>query len=43
KSGDGIYFNIKKFKNYGKLSGIKIEKLKESVRINNDEYDKIET
>ncbi len=40
KTNDGIYFNIKKFKNYGKLSGIKIEKLKSSVRINNDEYDK---
>ncbi|MEK6914336.1 MAG: cysteine--tRNA ligase [Nanoarchaeota archaeon] len=40
QSDDGIYFNIKKFKEYGKLSNIKIDKLKESVRINNDEYDK---
>ena len=42
KAGDGIYFNIKKFKNYGKLSGFKIEKLKTgaSGRVLKDEYDK---
>jgi len=39
---DGIYFNISKFKDYGKLSALIIEKLKEgaSNRIINDEYDK---
>ena len=40
KTEDGIYFNVKKFKGYGKLSGIKIEKLKTGVRVNVDEYDK---
>jgi len=42
KASDGIYFNIKKFKNYGKLSGFKIEKLKTgaSGRVLKDEYDK---
>jgi cysteinyl-tRNA synthetase len=40
KTKDGIYFNIKKFKDYGKLSKLKLENLKQSVRINNDEYDK---
>ena len=28
KSDDGIYFNVKKFKSYGKLSGVKLDKLK---------------
>ncbi len=42
KTEDGIYFSIKKFKNYGKLSKIKLEKLKTgaSKRISKDEYDK---
>ncbi|MEK6872715.1 MAG: cysteine--tRNA ligase [Nanoarchaeota archaeon] len=42
KSGDGIYFNIKKFKNYGMLSGVKLSELKAgaSERIKKDEYDK---
>ncbi len=43
KSADGsIYFDITKFKNYGKLSGITLDKLKENAsgRITNDEYDK---
>ena len=42
KSKDGIYFNIKKFKKYGKLSGFKIEKLKigGGGRVLKDEYDK---
>jgi len=42
KTEDGIYFSIKKFKNYGKLSGIKTKKLKvgASERILKDEYDK---
>ncbi len=42
KTDDGIYFSIKKFKNYGKLSKIKIKDLKigASERILKDEYDK---
>lgn len=43
KSADGsVYFNIRKFKGYGKLSGIKLEEQKENAggRINTDEYDK---
>lgn len=42
KTDDGIYFNINKFENYGKLSEVKIEKLKigGSKRIRGDEYDK---
>ncbi|MDD5192611.1 MAG: cysteine--tRNA ligase [Candidatus Nanoarchaeia archaeon] len=40
KTEDGIYFNVKKFKDYGKLAKIKLKNLKEGARINNDEYDK---
>jgi cysteinyl-tRNA synthetase len=42
KVEDGIYFSIKKFKKYGKLSGVKLKKLKEgaSERVGKDEYDK---
>jgi cysteinyl-tRNA synthetase len=40
KADDGIYFNVRKFKNYGKLSGVKLDKLKDGVRVDNDEYDK---
>jgi len=35
-----IYFKVSSFKKYGKLSGLKLEDLKNWVRINNDEYDK---
>lgn len=35
-----IYFDIKKFKNYWKFAWIDFSWIKESVRINNDEYDK---
>jgi cysteinyl-tRNA synthetase len=37
---NSIYFSIKKFKSYGKLSGFKIEELKEGARVKQDEYDK---
>ncbi len=37
---NSIYFSIKKFKNYGKLSGFKIEELKEGARVSQDEYEK---
>jgi len=42
KADDGIYFNVKKFKRYGKLSGVKIAGLKAgaSERVKGDEYDK---
>ncbi len=35
---DGIYFNVSKFKDYGKLSGMKVDG--SYSRIKNDEYDK---
>ncbi|HTE48611.1 MAG TPA: class I tRNA ligase family protein, partial [Candidatus Paceibacterota bacterium] len=41
KSEDGsIYFNIKKFKNYGKLSGLSLKNQRENAsgRIKSDEY-----
>jgi cysteinyl-tRNA synthetase len=42
KTDDGIYFNVKKFKEYGKLSGVKVDELKAgaSERMKGDEYDK---
>ncbi|MCX8194294.1 MAG: cysteine--tRNA ligase [Candidatus Pacearchaeota archaeon] len=40
KSGDGIYFEIKKFKGYGKLSHLKLGKLKTGARIRADLYEK---
>ncbi len=35
-----VYFSVKKFKDYGKLSGIKVDELKAGARIDVDEYDK---
>lgn len=35
-----IYYEIKKFKKYGKLAHLDFSWMKTSVRINNDEYDK---
>jgi cysteinyl-tRNA synthetase len=43
KSHDGsVYFDIRKFKNYGKLSNLVIDKQKENAsgKIKNDEYEK---
>ena len=40
KTKDGVYFSIKKFKNYGKLSHLKNIELQKSKRIISDEYDK---
>ncbi len=37
-----IYFDISKFRNYGKLSKFKVEKLKAGARVKVDEYDKAE-
>lgn len=39
---DGVYFDISKFKDYGKLSKISLENLKHGARVNQDEYDKEE-
>ena len=44
KSKDNsVYFAIQKFKNYGKLSNIKIKKLKIGSRVRKDEYEKDQT
>ncbi|NQV08618.1 cysteine--tRNA ligase [Candidatus Woesearchaeota archaeon] len=41
KGEDGsIYYDISKFKDYGKLSNINIKKLKGSERVKHDEYEK---
>lgn len=41
KSEDGsIYFDISKFKDYGKLSHTKVEELKEGARVKQDSYEK---
>lgn len=41
KSDDGsVYFSIKKFKDYGKLSGVDLLGTKEGARVSQDEYGK---
>ncbi|MCX6813150.1 MAG: cysteine--tRNA ligase [Candidatus Azambacteria bacterium] len=40
KVDDSIYFNIFKFKSYGKLSGLKSRELKVGARVDVDEYGK---
>ena len=35
-----IYFDVKKSKRYGQLANLDLSGMKESVRIDNDEYDK---
>ena len=35
-----IYFSVKSFKKYGRLANLDMKGMKESVRIDNDEYDK---
>jgi len=42
KTNDGIYFSIKKFKNYGKLARIKTENLEQTERMKKDSYEKEE-
>lgn len=37
---DGVYFNVTKFKDYGKLSGIKLSKQQTGTRVATDKYDK---
>ncbi len=40
ETDDGVYYNISKFPEYGKLSGIKIDKSKTGTRVETDKYDK---
>jgi cysteinyl-tRNA synthetase len=40
KSKDGIYFEISKFKDYGKFARIDIKSLKSGARVRQDEYEK---
>ena len=40
KTEDGVYFNISKFRDYGKLSHAKIKALKEGARVKHDNYEK---
>ena len=40
KTNDGIYFDISKFKKYGKLSHAKLESLEAGKRVRNDQYEK---
>jgi len=42
KTNDGIYFSIKKFKNYGKLAKLDFSKLKKTERMRKDSYEKEE-
>ena len=42
KTNDGIYFDISKFKDYGKLSKLKMKDLKAGARVRNDLYTKEE-
>ena len=42
KAKDGIYYDISKFPEYGKLSKIDVSKLKKGARVNVQEYDKQE-
>jgi len=42
ETNDGIYFDISKFKNYGKLSKLKITELKAGARVRSDLYTKEE-
>ena len=37
---DGVYFNIAKFENYGKLSGMDLSQVEQTERVAADEYDK---
>lgn len=40
ETNDGVYYNIRKFKGYGKLSKIKIKKSVTGTRVQTDKYDK---
>ena len=40
ETADGVYFSIKKFKGYGKLSKVKLKKEVTGTRVETDKYDK---
>ena len=40
EADDGVYFDIDKFENYGKLSGMDLSKIEQTDRVASDEYDK---
>ncbi len=40
EKNDSVYFDISKFKNYGKLSGIKLKKAKTGTRVDTDKYER---
>jgi len=40
RADDGIYFSIRKFKPYGKLSRVRVSGLRAGARVATDEYDK---
>ncbi len=40
KTPDGIYFDIRKFAGYGKLSHIKLEEMQQGTRVAADQYEK---
>ncbi|MBU0662595.1 MAG: cysteine--tRNA ligase [Candidatus Diapherotrites archaeon] len=40
ETDDGVYFSVSKFKNYGKLSRLKMDASKTGTRVETDKYDK---
>ena len=42
EAGDGVYFDVSKFKNYGRLSRLKNRELKTGARVSSDDYAKDE-
>jgi cysteinyl-tRNA synthetase len=40
ESGGSVYYSIKKFENYGKLSGMKLSQNVDGARVDSDEYEK---
>ncbi len=40
RTKDGVYFDISRFKSYGKLSGVKQRNLKAGARVSADQYEK---
>jgi len=42
ETSDGVYFSVSKFKNYGKLSGRKLENAVTGTRVKTDKYEKEE-
>ena len=42
EAGGSVYFDISKFKKYGRLSGVRLKELKPGARVDSDEYSKDE-